>query len=57
MNESLDPGFELILISATGKLRGYYQNLLKMLSLNELYYLTRMLGELTKRRNKKGIEP
>ncbi|KAJ5531276.1 hypothetical protein N7527_004669 [Penicillium freii] len=39
-------------MSATDKLRGYYQNLLEMLSLDELHYLSKTLGE-SKRRNKK----
>lgn len=57
MNESPDTGFELIPMSATDRLRRYYQNLLEILSLDELHYLSRTLGESTKRRNKKGIEP
>lgn len=56
MNESPDSRFELIPMSATDKLREYYQNVLEMLSLDKLHYLSRMLGE-SKRQNKKGIEP
>jgi hypothetical protein len=46
-----DAEFELIPMSATDKLRKYYRNTLKKLSLDELRYISRMLGE------PKGIEP
>lgn len=46
-----DAEFELIPMSATDKLRKYYQNTLKKLSLDELRYVYRTFGE------SKGIEP
>ena len=46
-----DAEFELIPMSATDKLRKYYRNTLKKLSLDELRYISRTLGE------PKGIEP
>lgn len=57
MNNSPDAEFELIPMSSTDKLREYYRNALKKLSLDELRYISGTLFDLPNARNKKGIEP
>lgn len=50
-----DAEFEPIPMSATDKLREYYQNSLKKLSLDELSCISRTLGESENARNENGI--
>lgn len=50
-----DAEFEPIPMSATDKLREYYRNSLKKLSLDELRCISRTLGESENARNENGI--